>query len=1737
MIKMLTRSLSVLLVLVNLLSFIPTVAMASDTSTGSTDKEYGGVSGTASKGDSVTLNYAGGYRIYLTRCELIVDNLTKSGELHFNGEGGNRKFTFKSTDYLNRYKDYAIYEVTGVGGGKGDNEKYAIGINSGKALYSYNWTNTDKYYTSCTVLRDSVGNDKSNQSPDFKELVGEDKGSFIPWQSSDSRWADTFKRWANGVFNEEDFNFDKFLSNYKSILEKDKRQVPSWFPTTKSDYISGKFAIVVEPVVVVKLQGGIHYCFSAQDYFSEDKMSLWSTRNQQGTDTSISHNAGSGFCNSAKSLYNIFFKYKRSVTKDGNTTEVEIGTKDTKEAGYGIYKSADQITPNEGSIFTGIVVNAGTVKDTDGKPYAVGEAGTFTENNTNYDASSCIYRSTFLSDTKSGEGKNSVSSMQTLLESWKPSEDSTTVSLPNIDFKFKVSAFGNTQATYNYLVGKTGYAKEDLLKDNISLNDNYGMKMYPGIEGVRDYISSVRERSISYISTFVKSLTMEDEDTILKSDNTKIVGYQLFTLNTRSQDVNKTYLSSLVEAHATVKFNKSLVSGGLLNFGGTYSPTLTDATDEPYADANSGGTSEESFRMAELDEKIADSGYSPFAKLAARTVLTPEYVASVRKILDAIDSSSLSLDEWKKFQDIVVDYCRGVRDSADTDAWNALKNIQNTRSIPRQLVNSLAEVKILSGESVTTLATEVFENMCIGVIEASVKLLEVANADAYAVSSVNGITQEVKISSADYAVIKEATGISTDTEATKYILSSLIRSANGTSSVTVDGSTSAGTSKNSVGIAVALTAQTTPITSKSVIYTITDSNETWSSVTPYNYNSEESANIPLPDTKDTPNSYVVVIPRGTKLTLDNIEGFKSRLSTDFKSVTSGTVADVPSELKTKLGDNVVVHLLGDIVTEGGGAVTEGDERPSKDLTIKVGSVGSDEGLVGYDVVYILDKRTGGKNVQSIMSVRDYELNYVYKNLLGETPGTLISASATRFADTSATYTDSNNSEVNVFGKHIETGNSFGHTYANVYSCHSDLLANAYQVLKIKNGEGYGGTVLNKEKDNDSNFKNVLYNMTTGVFGYEASNPKEIASDNSEKVVLNHAVNLRRADFDDSLKLSSFFDANYASAIVQGNDNTQVGTNESADANLGSRIGLGYAKKPDARKTGAGNVDDSSNILAGGSDKFIWTVTSNCVRLTAVTCSYSEVGSSGTVSETIYVPANVAAFTNGRNTASYDVSETCYKYLAVERGTSSVTNKLLSVGKADTRGTLDYTATNPSSFNADCLEYRSASAFSASNTVLNFYPEIAMTAYFVNDTNTLDSENDVAKISMYVLGELTRKVKPSGLNILTLNPTESGTTNKITGSVTSTSFATGVSADKLSSDNGNIPVASGGINVDVSAGLKDALKLDVSGFYLDVIDRDIDTDAIIKAGTSKCTSGSTFKAYNEIVSGDIDTDSLRKTWGNSYNANSAFVGWTSSVKDKLSVSIGLQTYSNGVMKKSVSAIESPELVITGGTTASVLASYPLMIANGELVTSKIEGVSTYYTEYTQKAANSYKALIKAIAMKYNSLTDVNAVTGAMYDEAEKVFKESGLYQSICNAIESSIDADNSSNRKIRKPDEVADKWYDEQVRTIVVREYGYSGDNALSINDVIANTKVPYSLVPQMNGSQTEDYSVGYRARWFLTMYLKEGVAGYENKSYFDPTSSSTRSGAESSGTILINSAPVCNADFMIGNAVTNGMIN
>ena len=102
MIKSVTKFISVLLILTNLVSFIPTVAMSSaEGGTGNTNNEYGGVEGKPGAGDSRTLNFAGGYRVYLTQSGVVLDNLDTEGNLHF--EDG--EFTHKSTGYLNMYKN------------------------------------------------------------------------------------------------------------------------------------------------------------------------------------------------------------------------------------------------------------------------------------------------------------------------------------------------------------------------------------------------------------------------------------------------------------------------------------------------------------------------------------------------------------------------------------------------------------------------------------------------------------------------------------------------------------------------------------------------------------------------------------------------------------------------------------------------------------------------------------------------------------------------------------------------------------------------------------------------------------------------------------------------------------------------------------------------------------------------------------------------------------------------------------------------------------------------------------------------------------------------------------------------------------------------------------------------------------------------------------------------------------------------------------------------------------------------------------------------------------------------------------------------------------------------------------------------------------------------------------------------------------------------------------------------
>ena len=108
MIKKATRILSMLLVLLNLLSFIPTVVVSSASSEGNTsagDLISGSASGIPGAGDSRTLNGAGGYRIYLTRSDIIDNNITTNSDGTKQLHWVDNHWKFRSTGYLNMYKN------------------------------------------------------------------------------------------------------------------------------------------------------------------------------------------------------------------------------------------------------------------------------------------------------------------------------------------------------------------------------------------------------------------------------------------------------------------------------------------------------------------------------------------------------------------------------------------------------------------------------------------------------------------------------------------------------------------------------------------------------------------------------------------------------------------------------------------------------------------------------------------------------------------------------------------------------------------------------------------------------------------------------------------------------------------------------------------------------------------------------------------------------------------------------------------------------------------------------------------------------------------------------------------------------------------------------------------------------------------------------------------------------------------------------------------------------------------------------------------------------------------------------------------------------------------------------------------------------------------------------------------------------------------------------------------------
>ena len=189
-----------------------------------------------------------------------------------------------------------------------------------------------------------------------------------------------------------------------------------------------------------------------------------------------------------------------------------------------------------------------------------------------------------------------------------------------------------------------------------------------------------------------------------------------------------------------------------------------------------------------------------------------------------------------------------------------------------------------------------------------------------------------------------------------------------------------------------------------------------------------------------------------------------------------------------------------------------------------------------------------------------------------------------------------------------------------------------------------------------------------------------------------------------------------------------------------------------------------------------------------------------------------------------------------------------------------------------------------------------------------------------------------------------------------------------------------------------------------------------------------------------------------------------------------------------------------------------------------------------ANRDYSLLIKQIASDYQ----------CSESEADAVFKASGIYTSILNAIESSSsDINNSGKAQLGSADWTDDlgsegNWYDEYVNTFVVRRFTNKGNK---INSITATDKIDYGLAPtgRESNKQNANYGNTNKANWKLSVFFNPARAKdvedllVGNGSFYNPSKSgSSIDRANRDHTVIMHGVGVNKADFEISAESTSG---
>lgn len=455
--------------------------------------------------------------------------------------------------------------------------------------------------------------------------------------------------------------------------------------------------------------------------------------------------------------------------------------------------------------------------------------------------------------------------------------------------------------------------------------------------------------------------------------------------------------------------------------------------------------------------------------------------------------------------------------------------------------------------------------------------------------------------------------------------------------------------------------------------------------------------------------------------------------------------------------------------------------------------------------------------------------------------------------------------------------------------------------------------------------------------------------------------------------------------------------------------------------------------------------------------------------------------------TYILTGIAYKYQTAELAEGK--NSLL--GDKDVHGVATNANKPTGATKKDTNEYRYATVNRNSNVSLNFYPENYMVCKIggtVFDTAPYQY--------VTVMSEVKRKAQSSSLYLVKVN-TDVADDSTITGSTYSDTMQGGTSS--LGNNKVSIPAGS---DVTVLADPTN-VKIDLFGYALDIIDGS--KDSTMKTGSHSSLS------YGSVVKSGAN---VANAWGNASDhadkLKSNFTTWADNVMKVENFGADFILDVNNNTKGTNFSATVGKVNHTSGAVEDGV--YNIVVENGAIVES----------------ARAYQNMITQIAADYD----------CSYDEANTLFKDSQIYTAILNAIESSTSSFNTSGKTTGVAESWTstlgngNNWYDEKVRTFVIRRYTNLGN---TLSDITATDKLDYSLAPTGDASGKENASAGtaYDAKWSLNLFFNSAKKSdldkliFENGTYFDPSTNTDVTGANNAYTVLINKTPVKNADFLI----------